>query len=251
MKKLITCVLIILLVLALAACSEISSPGTQTPSGSAAVLEGKIVQVLDGSILLAGSGSSELYTVPTNIDILGTDNKPFKVSALKPGQFIEVGYSGSILESYPAQPHQPSYIRITGQGDDLVGFYQTVLNDLWNVDDGLNPKDGVLAFDLSQAANLTESEKNALVYLESAFRGLDGVAGTFEELSAQGYIDKQNLLFENGMLFELKLTGEAENGFTFDASKWRSGTGAYFFLNCKAVKNGGVWSYTVGSEAIS
>ena len=38
----------------------------------------------------------------------------------------------------------------------------------------------------------------------------------------------------------------------FDAQKWRSGLGAYYYGQCTAQKNkDGTWSYTVGQEAIS
>jgi hypothetical protein len=67
----------------------------------------------------------------------------------------------------------------------------------------------------------------------------------------QGYIHKNELLFENGMLYAIKVTGKMEDGFTFEARKWRSGTGAFYYQNCKAQKSGGQWHYTVGSVAIS
>ena len=40
---------------------------------------------------------------------------------------------------------------------------------------------------------------------------------------------------------------------TFDAEKWRSGLGAYFFFDCTSVQTaGGHWDgYTIGGEAIS
>ncbi len=257
MKKI--CVIgisMIALMLALAACSINSVSGTPSqaapaPSQAAAVLTGKLVQIVDGSCLIADSASAELYTVSTKIDIWGIDNKKTDASALKAGQNVEVGYSGQIMESYPAQPYQPSYIKITGQGDDLVGFYKTVLNDLWNQDKGLNPDSGVLALDLTQVTNLTGAEKSALVYIVSNSYGLQGITGTFNELAEQGLIDKENLHFKNGMLFTVKITGATDNGFTFDVSKWRGGTGAFFFNDCKAVKNDGSWSYTPGSAAIA
>jgi hypothetical protein len=37
----------------------------------------------------------------------------------------------------------------------------------------------------------------------------------------------------------------------FNAEKWRSGNGAYFFNDCKAKKVNDVWEYKIGSEAIS
>lgn len=235
----------------LTACSSpLSHTDPKLPEADA-VLTGKIAKLYDDSFLLAGTGASDLYIVSSEPDLYNTDNTPADASALKAGLTVEIGYSGNIMESYPAQLDAPVYIKITGQEDDLTGFYQTILNDLWNVDAGLNSGISILAFDLSQVTNLSDAEKSALVYMVSSGHNLQGVTGTFDELSEQGYINKEYLYFENGMLFELTLSDVTEESFTFDASKWRSGTGAYFFSSCKAVKDGGVWSYTVGSEAIS
>ena len=48
-------------------------------------------------------------------------------------------------------------------------------------------------------------------------------------------------------------TPEGTAAVTFDAEKWRSGLGAYFFCDCTSIQTaGGHWDgYTVGSEAIS
>jgi hypothetical protein len=53
------------------------------------------------------------------------------------------------------------------------------------------------------------------------------------------------------MLIRFELSDVTEDSFTFDVSKWRSGTGAYFLNDCKAVKKSRVWNYTIGSEMIS
>ena len=56
-------------------------------------------------------------------------------------------------------------------------------------------------------------------------------------------------MWEDGLFITIKTN---EDGKTFNAQKWRSGLGAYFFIECSANKNiFGKWSYTVGSEAIS
>jgi len=246
MRKFIVLILILLLVLPSAACSD----DTRIPKTDA-VLAGKIVQMHDNTFLLAGSGVSDLYVISYALDIYNADNKPIDASSLKAGQEVEIGYSGGVMESYPAQLGKPVYIKITGEGDDLVGFYQTILDDLWKKDKGLNPEGGVLAFDLTQVENLNEAEKSALVYIVSEDRGLTGITGTFDELSEQGYINKEKLYFGDGMLIEFELTDVTEESFMFNVRKWRSGTGAYFFNDCKAVKTGDDWQYTVGSEAIS
>lgn len=280
MRRLSVIVLSLSLILALTACTgvnsagdpganEISANGPQTsghtgtagtaarePAGAQlpkaeAVLKGKIMQLNTKSLLFAGTGASDLYTVSSIPGIYDIDNKSADPSALKAGQNVEIGYSGAILESYPAQLGAPVYIRVTGQGDDMVGFYRTVLDDLWNIDPGLNSDINILAFDLSKVTNLSDAEKSALVYMVSNSHGLQGIAGTYDELSEQGYIDKASMSFETGLLFELELKDTTEDSFEFDVKKWRSGDGAYYFLDCKAVRNDNGWSYTVGSQAIS
>jgi hypothetical protein len=259
-KPLVSIILTLALVLAFTACSNPGTgnqtPGHFGPAGTrlpkaGAVLTGKIIQLYNGSCLIAGSGSSDLYVVPSGLDIYDGNNRAADSSALKRGQNVEIGYAGTVMAIYPAQPSGPAYIKITGQGDDLVGFYQGVLDQLWDTDEGLNSDIDVLAFDLSGVTNLTDAEKAALVYIVSNSHGLQGVTGTFDELSRQGYIDKEKLFFQSGLLFEFKLTDVTGNSFTFDATKWRSGDGADMILDCKAVKNEAGWSYTVGTSAIS
>lgn len=157
----------------------------------------------------------------------------------------------SIAACVSAPEHNGPSSESPGQGKELVGFYQMVLDDLWKVDEGLNSDINVLAFDLSQVSNLTETEKDELVKIVSKSHGMEGIRGTFDELAEQGYIDKENLYFETGMLITIEVTDVTEDGFTFDVTKWRSGDGAYFFIDCNAVKTVNGWSYTVGSEAIS
>jgi hypothetical protein len=249
--------LILVLILSLGACSGKSSASPSAePSGSdlpkaEAVLSGKIMEMLDGTFLLAGTGAADLYMISSKTDIFDMDGKTTDVSSLKAGMTVEIGFSGAVLESYPAQLGSLSYIKITGQEDDMVGFYQEILSDLWSIDEGLNSDISVLAFDLSQVTNLSDSEKSALVYLVSGEHNAAGVTGTFDELCGQGYIDKEKLFFKTGLLFEFELSDVTEDSFTFNVSKWRSGDGAYFFHDCKAQKTSDGWSYTIGSEMIS
>ena len=149
--------MILALSLTLAACqSQVpenpGAAGAQLPKVNA-VLTGKITQLYQNSCLIAGSDSSELYMVSSGLAIYDGDNRAVDESALKNGQNVVVGYSGEMLEIYPAQPNKPSYLKITGQDDDLVGFYQGVLEKLWSTDKGLNSDIDVLAFDLSKVTS--------------------------------------------------------------------------------------------------
>lgn len=122
-----------------------------------------------------------------------------------------------------------------------------------------------IGIDLSELSHLTESEKETVIQEFASRHNLTYIAGTWEELCEQGYIDKDNLYWKDGLFFSIKTNEDAEWNLpyieygdsipeltSFDAQKWRSGSGAYYFDQCTAQKNAdGKWSYTVGQEAIS
>ena len=138
---------------------------------------------------------------------------------------------------------------------DVCELYLEVLEDLWDVDPGLNDGISQIGIDLSELSHLTELEKETVMHEFASKHNLPFIAGTWEELCEQGYIDKDNLYWEDGLFFSIKTNedGDSDPEHTaFDAQKWRSGLGAYFFGQCTAQKNAdGKWSYTVGQEAIS
>ncbi len=148
---------------------------------------------------------------------------------------------------------------------DVCALYLEVLEDLWNVDPGLNDGISQIGMDLSELSHLNEAEKDTVIREFAAKHDLPYLVGTWEELCEQGYIDKDNLYWEDGLFFSIKTNEDAvwnlpaiKEGDSvpeltaFDAQKWRSGSGAYFFGQCTAQKNAdGKWSYTVGQEAIS
>ena len=201
-----------------------------------AALEGSAAGV--GNVFRLGTADLEIYQ----------DRQKMDPSALKDGMTVEINWRGDILETYPAQWSNVILVEIKDGTDDLCGLYLQVLEDLWSVDPGLNTGITELGVDLSGLTDLSESEKAAVAWRFGELHGLSPIQGTFEELCEQGYIDRENLYWEDGCLFSL--TGSAEGG--FDAEKWRSGLGAYFFCDCSArMAKDGIWSYTVGSEAIS
>ena len=143
--------------------------------------------------------------------------------------------------------------------EDVCELYLKVLEDLWNVDPGLNSEISQIGIDLSELSHLTEVEKDSVMSEFASKHNLPYIVGTWEELCEQGFIDKQNLYWKDGLFFSIKTNEDAikadSEGLeytSFDAQKWRSGLGAYFFGQCLAQKNAdGTWSYTVGQEAIS
>ena len=204
----------------------------------------------DGSLLLAGmDGDTNIYTLT-----------PEDATNLATGTLVEVTYGGSILESWPAQFGGVTAVEaMVGGFDDRCALYFQVLEDLWDVDPGLNSDLTYLGVDLSQTS-LSESERSAVAWAFAGRHGGELLTGTWEELADQGYIDRENLYWEDGILFSVKekaepvyFMPEGTAAVTFDAEKWRSGLGAYFFCDCTSVQSAdGHWDgYTVGSEAIS
>ena len=158
------------------------------------------------------------------------------------------------------QPIDVSDIRM-----EVCELYLEVLEDLWNVDTGLNDGISQIGIDLSELSHLTELEKETVMHEFASRHNIPYVAGNWEELCEQGYIDKDNLYWEDGLFFSIKTNEDAVWNLpsiafgdqipeltSFDAQKWRSGLGAYYFDQCTAQKNDdGKWSYFVGQEAIS
>lgn len=250
-RTFIIMLMITLLLVGLTACS--GDTGRELPKAEA-VLTGKIIKINEQSLLVAGENAYDLFVV--NVDLNETSifnevDKRVDIASLNEGQKIEIGYSGAIMESYPAQLAGPETIKIVSEGDDLVGLYAKVIDDLWITDEGLNSGVEILAFDLTLATNLSDSEKQALAYVVGNAYELQGMIATYEALVEQGYIDADSLSFEKGLLFKLEVKDMTEDRFTFDASKWRGGDGAYFFIDCIAKKSEDGWTYIVGSEAIS
>ena len=165
------------------------------------------------------------------------------------GELINVYYE-TVMETYPARFGGVTAVEHTQtERDDRCGLYLQVLEDLWETDPGLNTGLEELAVDFSGLTDLTESEKAALAWEFGNAHGLTPITGTWEELVEAGYIDGENLVWNgSGCLFTL--TGSAEEG--FQAEKWASGLGAYFFTDCTARRSAdGTWTYQVGGHAIA
>lgn len=263
MKRYLTVVLLALaMVCSLSACSNNAvTNGGDEPTGNNDNLEGEVyhgkIVAVDGDMVMlvnadATANSADiLRNSLAGLALTDSEGNPMELAALAPGMLVDIAFSGQIMETYPAQLDNPTAVKVVGQEADLVGFYLGVLNDLYDIDPGLNSDISILGFDLTELDNLSAAEKSALVWLMGEEKGLETVTGTFDELAAGGYIDKENLYFANGILFSIDTDDIEENSFKFDAEKWRGGLGAYFFEDCTATKSNNTWSYTVGAEAIS
>lgn len=224
-----------------------------------------------GTLLLAehGDALSGVYTLDTQSLSKGI----LPEEPLQDGQLINV-YYGAFTEAWPMNFGGVSSIELVDGGmDDRCALYLRVLEDLWEKDSGLNDGLEVIGVDLSQT-NLTPAEQSAVAWAFAESHEANLVEGSLEELTEQGYITATPISstgsgvdlnepkyyfysWENGCHFSI-IEQPMEGTYsltpvTFDAQKWRSSLGAYFFSNCTAVQSAlGEWSdYTIGSEMIS
>lgn len=254
MKKLLVCLLCLTL---LSACGGRSDDDAPTPPTDPDALTLRVVVSGGeaGDLLLAETGDTG-----TGVYTLSSTSLP---EPLRGGQLVRVRYE-SIAETYPAQLQGVSAVEVVEGGfDDRCTLYLQVLEDLWNTDTGLNGGVEVMGVDLSQTS-LNPAEQSAVVWAFAGKYGAEAVEGTLEELTEQGYITVELLdggarflHWENGCFFSIK-EQPMEGAYsltpvTFDAQKWRSSLGAYFFCDCTAVQSAqGEWGgYSVGAEAIS
>lgn len=231
-----------------------ATPGSEAPGTAAvepeggALLAGTVIDVSDGSLLLAGEGDYDgLYRL--SLDSVPVE--PGGAEALCVGKRAEVTFGGTVAECFPGIPG--GVTRVRAVDGDLSPFvlYRQVLFDLMETDEGLNGGARYLGMDLSGAANLTGGEKLALQYLLEQQYGLSVLPGTFDELCEQGYIDRDALYWEDGVLLRVALVEDGTDTFRFDAEKWRSGLGAIYWTDCTAARGADGWTYEVGGFAIS
>ncbi len=277
MRRLMIALLTLLLVSGMAACSRTNTdqPGSVGPddngtnktnnannidSGSSTIasvtLSAKIMEMKGTSFLAANmakdANNGDIYWINAEkADVIGASGSKLESDALKVGMLVDIVYSGVVMESFPMGLGGVKSIQIKEEPDDIAGLYTSVIKDLYETDEGLNSGIERIAFDFSGISNLTETEKTALVYRLGNSYGLEAIRGTFDELSEQGYIDKEKLSFETGLLFTIKVSTAKKDRFIFDANKWRGGDGADYYNNCTAIKANGSWTYTIGSSAIS
>jgi hypothetical protein len=275
MRRLIIALLALLLISGMGACSQtntdqpgsvgskdigtskVNTNGDGSPTTTSVTLSAKIMDINGISFLAANmakeANSADIYWINADKpEVIGASGSKLKSDVLKVGMLVDIVYDGTVMESFPMGLGGVRSIRIMEEeGGDIAGLYQSVIKDLYETDEGLNSGIKCIAFDFSGISNLTETEKTALVYSLGNTYGLETIRGTFDELCEQGYIDKEKLSFETGLLFTIKVSAMEKDRFTFDANKWRGGDGADFYNDCTAKKAKGRWTYTIGSSAIS
>ena len=221
----------------------------------------RVIDSTDGELLLAeidGRAGNVYRLSMKDTKIITESGEVLDDSEIEPGSLIEINFNGNIEETFPAHLCGVTEIKVLDIGgfDNLCSLYLDVLEALWQVDSGLNSNIDIIGVDLSQT-RLLPAEQSALAWRFGELHGMEIVQGTWQELEEQGYIDGETLYWENGCMFsvtEKDMEGEYSlNVVKFDAEKWRSGLGAYIFIDCTSVQSAlGKWSeYRIGAEAIS
>lgn len=258
----------------------VSAGGEQGDMGQEEDSETLWLRIVDGSeegdLVLAGEGRGDVYTLfVQGGDIpIYLDGQPADASSLEDGMMVEVRY-GYVMETFPGQMGQVDGVWAYSLGTeqnpaggyyDLCGLYLQVLNDLWDRDEGLNGGVNYVSVDLSAApGGLTEGEKGAVAWIFACSHNAEWLSLPYGELKEQGYLteaggagNSELYQWEDGILFTISAHEEEEEVFSlpqlsFDAQKWRSPLGAYYFMDCNAVwPESGTWSgYEIGGEAIS
>lgn len=250
-------------------------PGEAGQQADGTVISLRIVDgAEDGSLVLAGENAGAVYTQYVKDIPIYLDGNPADASALEDGMMAEIAFSGMVMETYPAQLADVTSISVYSRGTeknplggfyDLCGLYLQVLDDLWEKDSGLNEGAVYVSVDLSDApGELTEGEKSAIAWVFACEHQMGGVglSLSYQELIEQGYLTEVKpgvYQWEDGVLFSITSCAQDDGAIyslptlKFDAQKWRSPLGAYFFSDCAATwPEAGSWSsYSIGGEAIS
>lgn len=219
-----------------------------------------------GNLVLAEHGEDGRGVYTLSFGSLPDDILPEE--PLRDGQLVNVYYE-SFTEAWPMDFGGVSAVEIVEGGfDDRACLYLTVLEDLWEVDPALSENITYMGIDLSETS-LSPAERAAVGWVFAGRHKAELVEGTLDDLMKQGYITGEPLgtedapsdakfwHWEDGCFFSI--TEQPMEGtyslvpVTFDAQKWRSSLGAYWFSDCTALQSAlGEWSdYQIGSEMIS
>ena len=203
-KYLILC--LILCVAILSGCdgtkTDVNGPTENQVSSLDEKYEKMTLKIIDGAesgnLILAGVESKSVYILDaTKVEILIDGNKE-ELEDLEDGMPLDVYCEGE-FSNVPQKHDVP--IDITsfcksisgysigtkrnpgGTCYDLSGLYLKVLEDLWEVDAGLNGDIKYISIDLSKApGELTEGEKSAISYIFAKAHDKQCLQLTFEEL---------------------------------------------------------------------
>ena len=252
MKKL---TLILGLCLGLAACGQAEPPGTAeliAPPG-AATMTCRVMEEEDGSLLLAKVDGRKADVFTTSCRDVEVKFEDPSRTGIQEGDLVEIIFDGSVMETYPAHPCGVEEIWVWAEGfDDSASLYLEVFEDMVEEDSALAHDAELIGLDLTGTA-LSPTEQSAAAWILEGETGKTVLEGTWEELVDQGYIDGENLYWEDGYFLSATEKERTDTGLTFSAQLWRSGLGALFYSDCNAGRTvNDPWEeYIIGAVAVS
>ncbi|HOP10094.1 MAG TPA: hypothetical protein PK629_01230 [Oscillospiraceae bacterium] len=244
MKKLFAILFAVVMLLGTFGC------GAKIPR-TTAVFTGKIVSTVIGAnntvtiITLAGTGEYEsaggVYQITgvNNLKVFNADGEEVESGELVKGLIVEIGFDGSIAESYPAQLINAQYVQIKSNDGDLVGLYLSVLSS--SCDNRPFMTDLPVGINLSQANNLSISEKSALVYVAMTAFGKNSHAADLAQLTAEGYVGEDGTL--NAYLLTIVDAAITDNTLILNVEVQSPDETQSVEIPC--VWDGESWSYTL------
>ena len=250
-RKIITVLLCAGTIFCLVSCGNTKPPTAPQGEGDGLILT--VIAEMGDTLYLAGEKEYDIYTLPKDTYKI-IRNGAESENPLTAGEIIETDGNYAVEESLPAHLYSDT-ITVLGEKPSIPALMTQVFDDLMEVDSGLNGGITAMYYEPIPEPYLTAGEQATFVYVYTAKNGcgMNYDIGTFDELSERGHINKEELYCEDGifMRFLIKeMSGDGDK-IKFDAEKWRSGLGAYYFMDCKAEYKNGQWSYKIGSEAIS
>ncbi|MDF2905564.1 MAG: hypothetical protein K0R34_885 [Herbinix sp.] len=269
MKRIIKLITVLILIaLVLSGCGtkeEIPNPNDpatsdQTPQGNGEEVYSFRAQIIEGGVTLLITPSEESNEARSSDKISVSYGEATLVDGsgatitsedLQTGDILVISYNGIILESYPAQITASKIEKV--DHNNLIDGYLSLIDDIYQEDDGLNSEITTIALDTSGWINLTVIEKEMIFAKVKEVYGLEVVEGTYEELAEQKIIDKDKLFFPDGVLIKISEITYDENKevITCAISKWRSGDGAIGADDVTATLKDGVWEISKEGNWIS
>lgn len=241
-------------------------PGSPAPGGPDEPSGGETGSLLcrivdgaaEGELLLAaqrGEGDA-LYRLTVGDTAVLLDGQPADAGQLRDGMLLTVEYTGSVLETYPAMLEGVTALHaVTAGQDDRCGLVLQAFEDLWAEDSGLNGDIAYMGFEIGETLVPEASEREGIAWRFAELHGVQPLTGSWQQLADEGYIDAENLYWEDGLFFSFTPTenkDQKEDQLFFTAQKWRSGLGALFFVDCTARRDAsGGWQYEAGGFAIA
>lgn len=206
---------------------EPQSTASEPSAAETATLTARIVDISGNLLLLAGEDDG-VYRCAKPEDA---------PDGLIPGMTVDVTYGGYIKAIYPSEPDNVQKITVReNETDGRCALYLSVLQELFNTDETLQSDTEYVSVDLTKTP-LTKGEIQAIAWRFGELTERCPLTFTFKELQDEGYLETDELLWEDGCLFKITEKNDENGVLTFDAEKWRAGDGASYFLDCTAKQN--------------